>query len=131
MKKTLIDTAMYLGLVLVMVGIILPLFMGPQTMLYKYLFAAGAVLILIARVLTTYRGPHLRVKRLSRILVWSALFYCTGAFFMFYSPKPQDWLAFVLAGAVIQCYVSIAMPRVMRKSLEEDRAKADTKKKKK
>ena len=34
MKKTLIDTAMYLGLVLVMVGIILPLFMGPQTMLY-------------------------------------------------------------------------------------------------
>ena len=130
MKKTLIDTAMYLGLVLVMVGIILPLFMGPQTMLYKYLFATGAVLILIARVLTTYRGPHLRVKRLSRILVWSALFYCTGAFFMFYSPKPQDWLAFVLAGAVIRCYVSIAMPRAMRKSLEEDRAKADTKKKK-
>ena len=38
--------------------------------------------------------------------------------------------AFVLAGAVIQCYVSIAMPRAMRKSLEEDRAKADTKKKK-
>lgn len=128
MKKTLTDWALYSGLLLVMAGIILPLFMGPQSMLFKYVFSAGAVLILVARVLTTYRGPHLRVKRLSRILVWSALFYCAGAFFMFYSPKPQDWLAFVLAGAVIQCYVSIAMPRAMRKCREAERSLGEAKK---
>lgn len=117
--KTALEAVLYIGLVMVALGCLLPLLMGPQTMLYKYIFAVGAGLHLIARVGLVYRGPYLRVKRLSRILIWSGLFYCAGAFFMFYTPNPQDWLAFVLAGAVIQCYVSIVMPRAIRKSEEE------------
>ena len=120
MKKTLI-AILYAGLILVAVGCLLPLISGPQSTVYKYVFTAGAVLHLVGRVGLPYRGPYLRVRRLSRILVWSGLFYCAGAFFMFYSVDPRDWLAFVLAGALVQCYVSIAMPRAMRKSRQEGR----------
>lgn len=117
--KTALEWVLYLGLILVAIGCLLPLIMGPRTEPYKYVFSAGAVLHLIGRIALPYRGPYLRVKRLSRILVWSGLFYCAGAFFMFYTTNPQDWLAFVLAGAVIQCYVSIVMPRAIRKSEQE------------
>ena len=117
--KTALEWVLYLGLILVAIGCLLTLIMGPRTELYKYVFSAGAVLHLIGRIALPYRGPYLRVKRLSRILVWSGLFYCAGAFFMFYTTNPQDWLAFVLAGAVIQCYVSIVMPRAIRKSEQE------------
>lgn len=118
MKKTL-ELVLYAGLILVAVGCLLPLIMGPQSLVYKYVFAVGAVLHLIGRIGLPYRGPHIRVKRLSRILVWSGLFYCAGAFFMFYSANPQEWLVFVLSGAVIQTYVSIVTPRAISKSEEE------------
>ena len=115
MKKTG-TWLVYISLIVILVGVALPLIYGPQSMAYKYIFATGSGLLLIGRLLTPYRGPYIRVKRLTRILVWSALFFCVGAFFMFYSSNPKDWLAFVLAGALVQLYVSIVTPRAIRQS---------------
>ena len=52
-------------------------------------------------------------------LRWSALFQCAAAFFMFYSIDPRDWLVFVLAGAVLQLYVSIMVPVAIRKAAKK------------
>ena len=38
---------------------------------------------------------------------------------MFYSVDPRDWLVFVLAGAVLQLYVSIMVPIAIRKAAKK------------
>jgi hypothetical protein len=37
---------------------------------------------------------------------------------MWYSQDPRDWLAFTLAGALVQCYVSIVLPRAQKQAGE-------------
>jgi hypothetical protein len=78
---------------------------------FPWIFSAGAVLLLIIRLFTPFRGTDLRLKRWHRIESWSAIFFCVAAFFLFW-PEGQlrDWLAFTLAGAVIQIITSIAIP---------------------
>ena len=84
---------------------------------YKYIYAAGAVLLLVGRIFTPYKGDNLRVKRLCRIESWSAIFFCVGAFFLFYDKTSlRDWLAFTLAGGCIQAYASIMIPRAVAKA---------------
>lgn len=117
-----IGTALvYAGLIIILIGVAMPLVFGPQTEAYKYIFSGGALLLLAGRLATPYQGPYIRVKRLHRILVWSALFFCVAGFFMFYNQDPRDWLAFVLAGALIQLYVSIVLPRAIRQSQKTDK----------
>ena len=58
----------------------------------------------------------MRVRRLSRIESWSAIFFCVAAFFVFYDQTSlRDWLAFTLAGGCIQAYTSIMIPRALSK----------------
>lgn len=107
------------GLVIIAVGVLMPLLMGPGSTIYRYVFSAGAVLLLAGRFLDKYTGDIFRVRRLYVIQRWSAIFQCAAAFFMFYSQDPRDWLVFVLAGAVLQLYVSIAVPIVIRKAAKK------------
>jgi len=110
--------AINLGLLLIVAGTFMPIFNFLQGTTYRYVYAAGAALLLIARLFTPYTGSVMRVKRLSRIEAWSAIFFCVAAFFMFYEPRvARDWLAFTLAGGVIQIYTSIMIPRTMRRAL--------------
>lgn len=120
MKKTF--TALtYIGLIAIAAAMVIPLFTGPANTVYKIIFSIGAGFTLIGRLFTRYDGPSdLRVRRLVRIQTWSALFFCAAAFFMWYSASPTDWLAFTLAGALIQCYVSITLPRAMRRAVEAE-----------
>lgn len=111
--------AITLGLLLIVAGTFMPIFNFLQGTAYRYVYAAGAATLLIARLFTPYTGRVVRVKRLSRIEVWSAVFFCVAAFFMFYEPRAaRDWLAFTLAGGVIQIYTSIMIPRTMRRVIE-------------
>lgn len=111
--------AITLGLLLIVAGTFMPIFNFLQGTAYRYVYAAGAVTLLIARLFTPYTGRVMRVKRLSRIEAWSAIFFCVAAFFMFYEPRAaRDWLAFTLAGGVIQIYTSIMIPRTMKRALE-------------
>ncbi|MCM1503670.1 MAG: hypothetical protein NC127_00530 [Muribaculum sp.] len=99
------------GLLLVVVGILLPMFGIPQST-YRWLYAAGALMSLLGRFGTQYTGPVLRLRRLTRIEMWASVFFCVAAFFMFYpGAGGSDWLAFTIAGGAILIYTSIMIPR--------------------
>lgn len=127
-KEKLCLTAVTVGMLLIGAAILIPIatfyleHRHPMTPLFKYLFAAGAVLVLVGRAFNQYKGSDMRLKRLVRIEAWSAVFFCAAAVFMFYPPSPymlgnmRSVLAFTLAGAVIQIYTSIMIPYVSKKS---------------
>jgi len=107
---------MILGLLAIMVATAMPLlrmgdFMVFGLTLWRYLYAVGAVTLLILRLATPYKGNDLRTKRLTRLEFWSAVVFCVLVFFIFYMPHSTDWLAFTMAGAFIQAYASIMLSR--------------------
>ena len=63
-----------ISMLLIVAGTVLPLF-NTGGILFKYIYATGALLLLIGRLLTPYKGDDLRVKRLYRIETWSAIFF--------------------------------------------------------
>lgn len=112
------------GLLMIAAGTLIPIFQGHDTLYrdlppaFKYIYSAGALILLVSRICNGYKGKVLRLKRLHRIEVWSALFFCVAAFFLFYEKDTtRNWLAFTLAGAGIQVFTSFMIPRVMRKAL--------------
>lgn len=99
------------GLLMVVAGILLPMF-GIRQSTYRWIYAAGALISLLGRFGTQYTGPVLRLRRLTRIEMWSSIFFCVAAFFMFYpGAGGSDWLAFTIAGGAILIYTSIMIPR--------------------
>lgn len=111
---------MTLGMLLIVAGTVIPIF-RLETDLYKYIYSAGALLLLISRIMTPYRGSNDRIRRLYRIESWSAIFFCVAAFFMFYEPgSARDWLAFTLAGGAVQIYTSIMIPRTAAKDRKKN-----------
>ncbi|MEE0979742.1 MAG: hypothetical protein UH625_10105 [Muribaculaceae bacterium] len=110
-----------IGMLLIVAGTLLPLFGNYfYGSVYKYIYTAGAVLLLICRLFTKYTGKHDRVRRLYRLESWSAIFFCVAAFFMFYEPtSARDWLAFTLAGGAVQVYTSIMIPLTVKRARNE------------
>lgn len=103
------------GLLLVMTGTLMPV-LGSESF-YRWVYAAGAVMVLGCRLFSPYRGDNLRIKRLMRVEAWSGVFFCVGVFFQWYQGgSMRDWLAFTLAGAAIQIFTSIMIPREARKN---------------
>lgn len=127
-KEKLCLTAVTIGMLLIGAAILIPIITyylhqhQPSTPLFKFLFAGGALLVLVGRVFNQYHGENTRLKRLVRIEAWSAVFFCAAAVFMFYPPSPymlgnmRSVLAFTLAGAAIQIYTSMMIPYVSKKS---------------
>ena len=104
-------------MLLIAAGTVMPLLMQDGSDLFKYVYGGGAVMLLIGRIFTSYKGDNVRLKRLYRIEGWSAIFFCVAVFFMFYEgANARDWLAFTLAGGAIQIYTSIMIPRTIAKS---------------
>jgi hypothetical protein len=93
------------GLFIMMVMAVMPL-LNINLMWMRWAFATGAAIVLVARIVGIYNGPALRIKRLHRLLIVSALLYCASAAMMFYSRGTNDWIAFLLAGLVMQVYAS-------------------------
>ena len=125
--STLVTVMSTIGLLALVVGALIPIFFAPDTsyaslpVYYKYIFGAGALVLLIARLLNRYTGQIIRVKRLYRIETWSALFFCVATFFLFYhATTSRDWLAFTLAGGALQVYTSIMIPRTLSKAIKEN-----------
>lgn len=107
-----------IGLLLIMGAMIMPVFMGPGQPLgwYRWVYAAGALMVLVCRLMCRVRCDDTKLRRLYRIESWSAIFFCVAAAFMFYEPNQmRDWVAFTLAGAVIQIYTSLAIPSRKKK----------------
>lgn len=99
-----------IGLLLMAVMAVLPL-LNLNMEWMRWAFAAGAVIVLAARIIGNYNGPSLRIKRLHRILISSGILYCASALMMFISRGSNDWIAFLLAGLVIQIYASWMIDR--------------------
>lgn len=114
-SNQLSDVLVLIGLLIMAVMALLPLLNINQKWM-RWAFAAGAVIVLVARVLGVYRGPHLRIKRLHRILISSGILYCASALMMFISQGTNDWIAFLLAGLVMQVYASWMIERETEKT---------------
>lgn len=118
MKQNIMMALVTIGLLLIATGIVLPIIQGASIAgdLFRYIYAAGAVMVLIGRLFSQYKGENKRLKRLYRIETWSSIFFCAAAFFLFYDKTIfRDALAFTLAGGVIQIYTSIMIPQAMKK----------------
>lgn len=102
------------ALLLIFAATLIPFFfMGNSTAkaIFPWIYTTGAVVLLLVRLFTPFQGTDLRLKRLHRIESWVAIIFCVAAFFLFYNPyQLRDWLAFTLAGAVLQVITSIAIP---------------------
>ncbi|MCX4259807.1 MAG: hypothetical protein OSJ33_00835 [Muribaculaceae bacterium] len=108
-----------LGLLLVMAGLSMPsISHSIHSDLFRYVYASGAVMSLVGRIFSgQYQGADQRLKRLSRMPVWSSLFYCTAAFFVFYDRTSlRDFIALTLAGAAIQIVSSVMIAMALHKN---------------
>ena len=86
---------------------------------FRYLYAAGALLVVVGRLFSPYTGKNLRMKRLRRMESWSSIIFCVAAFFLFYEKgQNRDWLAFTMAGAAVQIVATVLITRVAAKELK-------------
>ncbi len=104
-----------LGLLLIAVAILIPILQGgfTQSSVFKYIFAAGALIALLAALFNRSTATELRERRWHRIESWSAIFFAAAAAMMFIpNTAPRDWLAFTLAGAAIRiiCFIRGLIP---------------------
>lgn len=97
-----------IGLLIIMVAAALPL-LKLGTDYAKYIYAAGAAILLVAKIIMPIVKEPLRLRRLMRMEIWTGIIFMVGAVFMFLPGK--DWIAFTLAGGVITLYTSILIPR--------------------
>lgn len=100
------------GLLSIMTAAFLPL-IHTAALWTRYLYAFGAVLLLSGRfVAPRIENAPIRLRRLIRIEIWTALIFVAGAVFMFLpSAGGKDWIAFTLAGGLLTVYTSIMIPR--------------------
>lgn len=104
------------GRLAILVAIALPI-LRLDFSLFRYVFAAGAAMTLVASLFAVApEGASMRVRRLFRMELWASILFCAAVFCMFYRGMgPTDWIAFTLAGGVLQLYSSIAVPRAIAK----------------
>ena len=107
------------GLLVMVVMALMPLLNFNQEWM-RWAFAAGAFIVLVGRAIGLRRDVSLRVRRLYHLLVTSALLYCGSAATMFFSRGTNDWVAFLLAGLVMQIYASWMIDREAKKSANSD-----------
>jgi len=121
-RKNLSAILPLVGLLAIMTASALPLLrMGHGW--FGWLYAAGALLVLVGRLLNKVpKDCPLRLKRLLRMEVWTALVFVAGAVFTFLNDRGgNDWLAFTMAGGVLTLYTSIMIPRQSRSATKAEK----------
>lgn len=100
------------GLLVIMAASALP-FLHVERIVIAWIYAAGAACLLAGRIIGPVpEGAPLRLRRLLRMEVWTALVFVAGAVFLFIPGSGgNDWIAFTLAGGVLTIYTSIMIPR--------------------
>lgn len=106
MKNSTLSLIGSLGLLLIAVAVVIPILSGgfPDSPLYKIIYTVGAVICFVSSLfIKTPKDAPVRDRRWARIEIWSGVFFCAGAFFLWFpGSSARDWLAFTLAGAVIR-----------------------------
>ena len=114
-RTQLSNVLVLIGLLVMFVMAVMPILNLNQEWM-RWAFAVGAVTVLVGHLMGTYNGPSLRIKRLHRILITSAIMYCASAVMMFLSRGTNDWIGFLLAGVVVQVYASWMIDRESAKT---------------
>ena len=113
-----------LGMLILLAMAIMPL-VGIMYPWIKYVYAFGAVLTLIARIIDKYTGKNLTLRRLYRIQMVSSVLYCASAAVLCISMgdyvSEKDWLAFLTAGAVMQIYSSFRIQKEEQKEAKDNK----------
>lgn len=115
-----------LGLMLVLLATATPFFLMHTAWAlgaYPWVYGAGAVLLLAARLFTSRSTSDERLRRLYRLEKWSPILFLAALALLLYSMYTdpthttlRDWLAFTLAGAVLQVYTGFAIPARQRQT---------------
>ena len=115
-----------LGLLLVLVATATPFFLmhTPWAIAaYPWVYGAGAIILLVARLFVTHQTADDRLKRLYRLEKWSPILFIAALAILlynqYYDPTHttlRDWLAFTMAGAALQVFTGFAIPARMKKS---------------
>lgn len=108
-----VNVLLCVAMVVLLVTAFMPI-LGLMWNWLRYAFAAGALFTLVAQVLTKSPDDSLRVRRLTRMNVWSAILYCVSAACLFVNDASmqKSWIAFLLAGAVMQIYATVQISRL-------------------
>ncbi len=112
------------GLIIILAATMAPFFLMDVAWActaFPFVYSAGALVLLAARLLARYATDDTRLRRLRRLEAWSPAIFCVAAFFLFYNGgQMRDWLAFTLAGAALQVFTSIAIAVRERKLAAKD-----------
>lgn len=117
-RTTLSNIFVIVGLIMMIVMAVTPLLVNHNINLelMKWVFTAGAFIVLMGRLIGMYRGSSLRIKRLHGILVFSALLFCASASMLFIFQGTNNWIAFLMAGLLVQLYASWMIDRESKKT---------------
>lgn len=130
------------GLIIVAVGLVAPISFSshPSWMpVFKWIYAAGAVVYFVARLVSAIgRDESLRVRRLRRMEVWAGICLLVAGFFWFYNTSNPGWIyspfktmqetiVFTLAGALIQVVASWMLSSAQQKEMREAIGRNDDK----
>lgn len=114
-RQKVANVLLAVGLLVLLAAAVMPL-VGLMYPWLRYAYAVGAAMTLLARMLEQYTGKNLAIKRLYRIQLASAVLYCASAALLFYSSSEKDWLAFLMAGAVLQLYTTFRIQHEEQKA---------------
>lgn len=114
------NTLLCVAMTVLMLSTVIPLLSKEWPSWQRYMLAAGAAGTLVAQILIPSPSEELRIRRLSRMNVWSGIVYCVGAYCLFSTNADmrQSWVAFLLAGAVIQIYATLMISKLCRQKKE-------------
>lgn len=80
----------------------------------RYIFAAGAAGMAVARLSQHYKGNNLRIKRLMRLQKIAPALIVAASYFMF---KPHNqWVPLLLAAAFLELYTSFMIGHEEKKN---------------
>ena len=117
-RSNIANILVIVGLLMMVVTAVMPLLVNHHFNMeaVRWVFSAGALIVLLGRLIDMYHGPSLRLKRLHVILVFSALLYCVSGSMLFIYERTSNWIAFLLAGLVVQIYASWMIEREQQKN---------------
>ncbi len=117
-RTNIANILVIVGMIMMIVMAVTPLLVNHQLNMewMRWIFIAGALIVLVGRLIDIYRGPSLRLKRLHVILLFSALLYCASGSMMFIFQGTNNWIAFLLAGVMVQLYASWMIDREQSKN---------------
>jgi UDP-N-acetylmuramyl pentapeptide phosphotransferase/UDP-N-acetylglucosamine-1-phosphate transferase len=117
-RTNIANILVIVGMIMMIVMAVTPLLVNHQLNMewMRWIFIAGALIVLVGRLIDIYRGPSQRLKRLHVILVFSALLYCASGSMMFIFQGTNNWIAFLLAGVMVQLYASWMIDREQSKN---------------